>query len=151
LGVGSPTFYRFSLYGNEPEAGTYPSDWPLMNRWYDGFNVQTEFTTGPLARETVVAAYFAKPDSRRVARPRVQIVADRRAISSSVEVKFRIQAVTPGGRVRQVFWDFDDESFSTDQSPTHHFASASKAYTVAVTIIDDQGVSAFDTIQISTR
>ena len=52
--------------------------------------------------------------------------------------------------MREVFWDFGGRrrSFSTSASPTHEFAVPTREYPVAVTILDEDGRSAYDTAVI---
>lgn len=61
LGIGSDSIYRFGSLRDALSAPSTPADWPLLLRWYDGFNVYSECTSAQLARETAVAAFFAAP------------------------------------------------------------------------------------------
>jgi hypothetical protein len=154
LGIGTPDFYFLSDYGKELGAGQYPEKWPVHNRWYDGFNVSSEVTMGPWARETIVAGFFAggnEPAAK--GRTTVKIRADRLTGHAPLKVQFGIDVGGPAGeaaarRVRQVFWDFDDETFSISSDPAHVFTSAGRHYRVAVTVIDEDGVSAQDTVAV---
>jgi hypothetical protein len=149
LGIGSSDMYYLNQYGKQLAADQYPPQFPLMNRWYDGFNVQTEFTMGPMMRETIVAAYFSDIAKHPHPRPSVKIVADHATGVSPVTVHFSIATQTPGGgHVREVFWDFGDESFSTSASPVHTFYGKTREYPVAVTITDEDGLTAYDTAYI---
>jgi hypothetical protein len=148
LGIGTPGIYWLGQYGKKAGEGEHPAKWPLMNRWYDGFNVQTEFTMGPMMRETIVAGYFADVGKRAHARPTVKIVADPATGTAPLAIHFSIQAGAPAGGVREVFWDFGDESFSTSASPAHVFPGATREYPVAVTVLDEDGRSAYDTAVI---
>ena len=102
-------------------------------------------------RETIVAGFFARPAARAASRPRVRIITDREIGPAPLRVKFRIDATTPNGPVRQVFWDFDDETFSIQADPVHTFDQPGKYYRVAVTIIDAQGISANATVRIGVQ
>lgn len=148
LGVGSHGFYWLNRYERTVAEGTYPENWPLLNRWYDGFNVSTEFTMGPMARETVVAAFFASLDQEPAQPPTVSIQADHLRGAAPLEVTFEAVVDAPASRVRQVFWDFDDESFSTQAAPVHGFDVSGREYTVTVTVIDDRGRLAYDQVQV---
>ena len=146
LGIGSAGFYWLNQYAKKPGEGEYPPKWPLLNRWYDGFNVQSEFTMGPLARETIVAAFFSGADGASTkARPVVKIVADKNAGAAPLAVAFNLEAQGTH-RIRAVFWDFDDETFSVQTAPVHVFKKLGKSQHVAVTIIDETGISASDEI-----
>ena len=148
LGIGSAGFYWLAKYDRAVGAGTWPVQWPLMNRWSDGFNVQTEFTMAPLARETVVAGYFSRIAPGPHRRPTVKIRADRLTGPAPMAVKFEAQAASPGGRIREYFWDFGDETFSTQAAPTHVFDAPGRTYPVCVTVVDDQGATAYDTAAV---
>jgi hypothetical protein len=149
LGIGSSDMYYLNQYGKALNSNQYPAQWPLMNRWYDGFNVQTEFTMGPMMRETIVAAYFSDIGKRPHPRPTVKILTNHSTGDAPVTVHFSIAAHTPdGGHVREVFWDFGDESFSTSASPVHTFYGETREYPVAVTITDEDGLTAYDVTYI---
>lgn len=149
LGIGSAGFYWLALYEKTVDEGTYPSaEWPLMNRWYDGFNVQTEFTMGPMMRETLVAAFFADLGKAATQPPTVKITADSLTGPAPHAVQFDIEAMALGGEIRQVFWDFGDETFSTSRSPRHVFAEPGREYPVAVTVVDEHGLSAYATTTV---
>lgn len=148
LGIGSAGFYWLNQYGRSVGEGIYPDEWPLMNRWYDGFNVNSEFTMGPMMRETVVAAYFADIAPQPHPQPKVAIKADALQGPAPHTVQFRLDAATVDGEIRQVFWDFGDETFSTDPSPRHVFSDPGRRYDVAVTIIDAHGALAYDVVQV---
>ena len=148
LGIGTPGFYWLAKYGKAVGEGTYPDDWPLMNRWYDGFNVQSEYTSPELVRETIVAGFFASLGKERKERPTVKVKASSLTGPAPLKVQFQADAKVEAGRIRQCFWDFGDESFSTQRSPTHVFDSAGKQYTVCVTVIDDEGGSAYDVVKV---
>jgi hypothetical protein len=64
-------------------------------------------------------------------------------------VQFDIEAAVPGGSVRQVFWDFGDESFSSQAAPKHVFVDAGRQYPVGVSIIDDNGLWAYDVASVN--
>jgi PKD repeat protein len=64
-------------------------------------------------------------------------------------VQFEAEASSPGGRIREYFWDFGDESFSTRRAPAHVFDAAARQHEVCVTVIDDQGGSAYDVAEVS--
>jgi hypothetical protein len=148
--VGSHGFYWFSKYGKTVGEGTYPNDWPLLNRWYDGFNVRTEFTMGPMVRETLVAGYFGRmPASSR--KPSVRLVADRVTGEAPLTVRFDLEASDPDGDIRQVFWSFGDDSFSTQRQPVHTFPREGAAYPVVVTVVDTAGAMAWDEVTIVCR
>jgi PKD repeat protein len=154
LGIGSPGFYWLAKYEKRTAEGTHPAEgtWPLLNRWYDGFNVQSEFTMGPMMRETIVAGYFASMSDAKPAKPVVKIKTDRHTGPAPLTVKF--QADTQGGAsggVRQIFWDFDDETFSVQAAPSHVFADEGREYRVAVTVVDDRGRLAYDTLRVIVR
>ncbi|MEX0777676.1 MAG: glycoside hydrolase family 9 protein [Phycisphaeraceae bacterium] len=129
LGIGSTGFYWLNQYGRSVGEGTYPNNWPLMNRWYDGFNVQTEFTMGPMMRETLVAAIFAEVGPQPHARPKVAIKADALQGPAPHAVQFSLDAVAVDGEIRQVFWDFGDETFS----PTSRRATFSPTWVGGMT------------------
>jgi len=148
LGIGTPGFYWLNQYGKTVGTGEYPANWPLMNRWYDGFNVGSELTMGPMMRETIVAGYFADIATHVHARPKVKIVADPPEGLSPLTVHFSIKTETPGGHVRQIFWDFGDESFSTSATPVHVFTGKAREFPVAVTILDQDGLSNYDTMYV---
>jgi hypothetical protein len=147
LGIGSAGFYYLAKYDKAVGQGTYPPTWPLMNRWYDGFNVQSEFTMGPMARETIVAGYFGRLAPGPRGRPTVKIKADRLTGPAPLAVRFEAAAGS-AGRIREYFWDFGDESFSTQAAPTHVFQDAGRAYPVCATVVDDQGLSAYATATV---
>lgn len=147
LGIGSAGFYHIDKYGPKIGAGTYPAEtWPLVNRWYDGFNVTSEFTMGPMMRETIVAAYFADLREAPKAKPTVKIVAKPAAGPAPLAVSFAVETSRPA---RQVFWDFGDESFSSSPNPQHVFTGDGQQYPVAVSIIDANGLWAYDQITVS--
>ena len=148
LGIGSENFYWLNQYGTHVDEGRYPLNWPLLNRWYDGFNVKSEFTMGPLVRETIVAAFFSGADgSSSAARPLVKIKADK--VTGAAPLQVALGFETQGAhRVRAAFWDFDDETFSVQMAPVHVFKKLGKSHHVAVTIIDETGISASDEIFI---
>jgi PKD repeat protein len=93
------------------------------------------------------------------AKPVVKIKTDRHTGPAPLTVKF--QADTRGdsggdsggasGGVRQIFWDFDDETFSIQAAPTHVFADEGREYRVAVTVVDDRGQLASDTLRVIVR
>jgi glycosyl hydrolase family 9/cellulase-like Ig domain-containing protein/PKD domain-containing protein len=145
LGIGSGEFYWLSQYEKQVAEGTYPAKWPLMNRWYDGFNVSTEFTMAPMMRETIVAGFFSDLRTPPGRRPTVKIQADRTSGPGPLAVRFEIRT---SARVRQVFWDFGDESFSTQRAPGHTFRDPGRQYPVAVTVINEDGLSAYDEIEV---
>lgn len=150
LGIGSAGFYYLSQYDKKLNEGTYPQDsWPLMNRWYDGFNVTTEFTMGPMMRETITAAFFADLGKTKTARPTVKIKANTLAGPAPLKVQFSIETNLPAGKVRQVFWDFGDETFSIQSSPEHQFTGAGHQYPVAVSIVDEHGAFAYATATVN--
>ena len=138
LGIGSSGLYYLSRYGKRAGEGQHPNEWPLLNRWYDGFNVQTEFTTPQLAKETIVAAYFASVPRHATAPPTIVIRTRPEANAGGYRLKFDLD-VKGGGEVRQVFWDFDDESFSSAPAPVHTFADPGRRYRVAATVVDANG------------
>jgi hypothetical protein len=148
LGIGTPDFYWLSKYDREIGEGTYPDNWPLMNRWYDGFNVQSEFTSPELIRETIVAGFFSGIAKDRAQRPTVRIKASTLKGPAPLRVQFEAEASSPGGRIREYFWDFGDESFSTRRAPAHVFDAAARQHEVCVTVIDDQGGSAYDVVEV---
>jgi hypothetical protein len=145
LGIGTPGFYWIAKYGKQIGDGTYPQEWPLLNRWYDGFNVTSEFTMSPLMRETLVAGYFADV-SPTAKRPTVKLIADRTSGATPLAVQFNIET---SAQVREVFWDFGDESFSTRRAPQHVFNEAGKEYPIGVSIVDANGMFAYATTVIS--
>lgn len=148
LGIGSGKTYRLHTYGSRVNEGAYPEQWPLMNRWYDGFNVQTEFTMTPMIRETLTAAFFSDlgDASQKAVRPRVRIqTVQAPDPAGGSKVRFTIVVSPASAAIGQVFWDFDDETFSIQQAPTHVFKDAGRTYTVAVTILDKDGFTAYDT------
>ena len=150
LGIGTAGLYGLSQYGKRIAEPTYPSDWPLLNRWYDGFNVGTEFTMGPMMRETIAAGYFA--DIKAPASDQklsVKITADKTSGPAPLVVKLGVSVEPADSEIVQVFWDFGDESFSSQPSPTHVFKEAGRQYPVAVTVIDANGRSAYDRVTIS--
>ena len=150
-GVGSPGIYWLNQYGKTPGWGVYPKDYPLMNRWYDGFNVNTEFTTDVLAKELIVAGYVAKRPEAARPRPAVTLVADQVTGTAPLVVKFHAETKLTAGHVRFVFWDFDDESFSTELNPVHTFKDDGKLYHVGVTIIDDVGALAYQETYVTCK
>jgi PKD repeat protein len=148
LGIGSAGFYGLHQYGKRIAEGTYPEkDWPLLNRWYDGFNVSTEFTMGPMMRETIAAAFFADLAKAQAKRPTVTIVAEPASGPAPLTVKFTAKSDRP---LRQVFWDFGDETFSSQPAPTRTFAEAGRQYPVAVHVIDENGYDAYASTEILT-
>lgn len=149
LGIGSPGFYWLDRYDKKLGAGTYPEEWPLLNRWYDGFNVQSEFTMGPMMRETIVTAFFADLASAKGTRPSVAIKADKLAGPAPLDVAFSIESNLAPDAIRQVFWDFGDETFSIQPAPVHRFADAGRSYPVAVTIIDHDGYWATHSVSVN--
>jgi len=151
LGIGSEGFYWLNQYGKTVGKGTYPENWPLLNRWYDGFNVRTEFSIAPLVREAIVAGFFSRMKRGQNARPRVKIRPSRLVGPAPLEVAFRAEAEDPDGRIRSYFWDFDDESFSIQESPVHLFTHVGKQHTVCVTVMDDEGGTAYDQIRVASR
>jgi len=152
LGVGAAEFYWLNQYEKRIGEGTFPDGnaWPLLHRWYDGFNVRTEFTMGPMAREMIVAGYFASAamGKTNLKRPAVRIQADHLRGAAPLAVNFRAVTDAESSPVREVFWDFDDESFSTSIAPTHIFADTRRMYRVTVTVIDENGQQAWDTVVI---
>jgi hypothetical protein len=150
LGIGTPDFYWLNNYGKKPGEGEYPAKWPIMNRWYDGFNVHSEFTTGPMMRETIVAGYFADVAHRNYDRPTVKITADTQRGFAPLTVHFHARTTTASqSHIRQYFWDFGDESFSTESDPVHAFPNPGSETTVAVTVLDQDGRSAYDVTRIT--
>jgi hypothetical protein len=147
LGIGSNGFYWIALYERRPAEGQHPAEWPLLNRWYDGFNVSTEFTMGPMARETIVAAFFSEEPQGQ--RPAVKIQADQLAGPAPLRVQFDIAVEPADRRVRQVFWDFGDESFSAHRSPAHVFERAGQTYEVAASIVDEEGLWSYHVVQVN--
>lgn len=151
LGVGSEGFYWLNQYGKAVGKGTYPENWPLLNRWYDGFNVTTEFTMAPLIRETIVAGFFSRMKEGQNAPPRVKIRPSRLVGPAPFEVAFKAEVEDRDGRIRSYFWDFDDESFSIQEAPVHVFTHVGKQYSVCVTVMDDEGAIAYDEIRVASR
>jgi hypothetical protein len=154
LGIGSDGIYYLNRYGKTAGEGQHPNEWPLLNRWYDGFNVTSEFTTPQLAKETVVAAYFAAMPKTKPAPPSIAIraTAEKTAAkktSAGASMQFELDAKPGGGEIRQVFWDFDDESFSTAPRPTHLFADAGRRHRVAATVVDANGQWAWATTTVT--
>ena len=153
LGIGSAGIYFLNQYGKRPAEGQHPDHmkWPLLNRWYDGFNVSTEFTMGPMMRETIAAGFFASlAKSENQERPVVKITADKMNGPAPLAVKFDAQVQPAGREIVQVFWDFGDESFSVQRSPTHMFRDAGRQYPVAVTVVDASGQSAYAETEVLT-
>jgi hypothetical protein len=149
LGIGSPGFYWLNNYGKKPGEGEYPAKWPVMNRWYDGFNVHSEFTTGPMMRETIVAGFFADVANRNYARPTVKIQVDASRGTAPLTVHFHaITTTAQESHIRQYFWDFGDESFSTESDPVHTFPAPGSETTVAVSVLDQDGRNAYDIARI---
>lgn len=146
LGIGSAGMYWVAKYGNALREGTYPAEWPLLNRWYDGFNVSTEFTMGPMMRETLVAAYFSEMPKGAAQRPTIKITSDQTSGAAPLAVQFGLES---SARLRQVFWDFGDETFSTQSSPTHVFSDAGRRYPVGVSAVDENGMWAYATTQVN--
>jgi len=147
LGIGSGEPYWLNQYGKRIGEGAYPAQWPLMNRWYDGFNVSTEFTMGPMIRETVVAAYFSGSDARPAKAPRLKIQVAQAAGPAPHRVRLDVTSDQPDS-FRQVFWDFGDESFSAQKSPVHVFRDPGRHYPIAVSVITEAGLSAYATAEI---
>lgn len=147
LGIGSGEIYWLNQYGKRLGEGTYPAKWPLLNRWYDGFNVSTEFTMGPLIRETLVAGFFSSLEGPPAPRPAVKIRASVPSGPAPLAVRFELEG--PAAGARQVFWDFGDESFSVQRAPTHVFREPGREYSAAVTVLTEDGFSAYDTVEIA--
>lgn len=149
LGIGSPGFYWLARYERKPAEGQYPSEWPLMNRWFDGFNVSTEFTIEILIREALVTGFFADLGEGAAKLPTVKITADKVEGTAPLQVKFNVEASSPNGRIREYFWDFDDESFSTSSAPHHVFDEPGREYSVAVTVTDEDGQQFYDVVRVA--
>ena len=149
LGIGSAGFYWLSRYENTVAEGQYPIEWPLMNRWYDGFNVNSEFTIEILIREALVTGYFSSPGNTTPQPPKVKIALTNLPIATSLVKQFKAEITNPGGRIREYFWDFNDESFSTAAAPEHAFSEAGREYSVAVTITDENGLQAYDVVRVA--
>lgn len=146
-GIGSAGFYWLNQYAKTPGEGVFPQNWPLMNRWYDGFNVNTEFTVDMSIRETLTLGFFAYVPNTKTTPPTVTLKADKLEGPAPLNIKFSVEVPT-GTKPRYIFWDFDDESFSSDASPTHTFTGDGREYTVCVTIMDQNGNLASQTAKV---
>ncbi len=58
----------------------------------------------------------------------------------SMTIKFEDRSWDPDGKITSWYWDFGDNTNSTEQNATHTFAEAG-TYTVTFTVTDDQGGS----------
>ncbi len=58
----------------------------------------------------------------------------------SMTIKFEDRSWDPDGKITSWYWDFGDNTNSTEQNATHTFAEAG-TYTVTLTVTDDQGGS----------
>jgi PKD repeat protein len=157
-GIGSAGFYWLNQYAKTPGEGVFPQNWPLMNRWYDGFNVNTEFTVDMSIRETLTLGFFTNVTSAIPAKPvhpTVAISADNLTGPAPLAVKFSPKVTPavsgPGGRIRYWFWDFDDESFSCDPSPAHTFADDGREYNVTLTVMDENGNLGSQTVKVACK
>ncbi|MCC2672248.1 MAG: glycoside hydrolase, partial [Armatimonadetes bacterium] len=147
LGIGSGEIYWFEKYGKRLAEGTYPEKWPLLNRWYDGFNVSSEFTMGPMVRETLVAGFFAGREKRPAKPPKIRIRVAQPSGPAPYRAAFDV-ATDPGVTLRQVFWDFGDESFSAQRAPVHVFSEPGRHYPVAVSVVTTDGRFGYATTEI---
>ncbi|MEQ9297821.1 MAG: PKD domain-containing protein [Cyclobacteriaceae bacterium] len=66
------------------------------------------------------------------------------------EVSFTDASTDADGEIVSWFWDFGDNSTSTDQSPMHTYTTKAE-YTVSLTVTDDGGASAATSKTISIR
>ncbi len=149
MGIGSAGIYWLNQYGKSAGEGVFPQNWPLMNRWYDGFNVNTEFTVDMSIRETMTLGYFVGASNVKPVQPKVTVVADTLSGSSPLTIKFTAKVEGGTGRAKFFFWDFDDESFSSDASPTHTFIGEGREYSVTLTVLDENGFLGYQTVKVA--
>ncbi len=124
--------------------------YPLLEQVYDGWNIGVEFTIPEIAENIISAAYFStENDTRNVPPSSAIITADKVAGSVPLTVHFKGSGVDDSKIVRY-FWDFDDESYSTQQNPTHIFTDPYKVYNVVLTVTDNDGAEKFTKTQIRT-
>jgi hypothetical protein len=155
-GIGSAGIYWLNQYGRSAGEGTfpagdkpYPVSFPLMNRWYDGFNVNTEFTVDMSIRETLTLGFFAGESNIKPVQPKVTIVADKLMGPAPLAIKFNAKVEGGSGKPKFYFWDFDDESFSTDANPSHTFPDDGRQYNVALTVVDENGYMGYHVVKVA--
>jgi PKD repeat protein len=82
--------------------------------------------------------------------PTVSISANRTSAKAPLSVTFNCSANDPDGTISKYYWSFNDGQTSNTQNPTHTFTTPGKTYTVSLTVTDNNGDTAGDTISITT-
>lgn len=82
--------------------------------------------------------------------PRVQIAASVTEGASPLEVSFTAEASDADGAIASYHWDFGDNQSSQEQNPTHKFEQES-AYTVKLTVTDNDGAAATAEVTITVK
>ncbi len=125
--------------------------YPLLKQVYDGWNIGVEYTIPELSENIVSAAYFAtQKDSANQPPSQINISASPASGPSPLRVAFNAMASDPDGKIVRYFWDFDDESYSVQQNPTHVFKDPYKLYKVVLTVTDNDGAEKYKEIDVRT-
>jgi hypothetical protein len=159
IGMGN-NFGYLEVYGSKlaqmfpPNNGGSPDpkvSYPLLKQIYDGFNIGVEFTIPEISENIVSAVYFASSDGKNNVPPSsISIQASPLTGAAPLTVQFTASGTDPDGKVVRYFWDFDDETFSVRQNPTHVFIDPYKLYKVVLTVTDNDGGEKFKEIDIRT-
>lgn len=147
LGAGSSGIYHIAHLG-DLEPHTYPANYPLLARFYEGWNVQSEFTLDAWARITASYLYFYK-DKGTVNQPptlEVEYTVDPKVPGL---IHFHAKASDPDGEVVSLFWDFDDEAWALGSEVSHQFSRPSRNYRVFVRAVDNDGGYTYQYLEIN--
>lgn len=137
LGAGTSGIYQ--VYGlGDLNAHTYPEDYPLLARFYEGWNVHSEVTIDLWGRIAAVYLYFFQEQDEPNIPPEIEVVYTLDPDDPQA-VTFQAKVHDKDGEVVSVFWDFDDEAWAVGEKVSHRFSRLGREYRVFVRATDNGG------------
>ena len=89
-----------------------------------------------------------QPNESENISPTISISANPTNGTVPLTVSFTGLGIDPDGAIESYYWDFDDGTTSSEKKPTHTFHEA-KTFHVILTVTDDSGLTANDSITIN--